>query len=464
LVVLVADHGESLGEHKENTHGIFIYDTTVRVPLILRYPGLPQGMVSSHPVKTLDILPTVLEMLNIPPPQGLEGESLLNHLGRLEPDQRKEAAIFLETRFPEINFGWSRLQGIRNRRWKYIQAPRPELYDLEKDPQERYNVINQYPQQVRSLREILRSFTETHPPVSRSLYTPMDRTTRERLQSLGYVWADSSKPLLGHEKDPKDMIEVLNLFDEGSRLYTEERYSEAISFFRRVVQKNPENILARFLLASAQKKVGRLEEAIEEFQQVAALNPRFINVHNCLGNIYEEMAEYEKAALEYRMDMKLHPQVPLSYNNLGGVYLKQGRYQEAQEQFEKVLLLEPDRTTRIVTHSNLGIAWEMMGLYDRAQQAYQSSLDLDPDYLPARMGLGNIFLKKNQMDRAVREWQKALDIFPQNAEAHFNLGCTFLGMRRMTEAVDHLQEAIRLQPNLLQARVLLQRIQTQGQL
>jgi len=515
LVVLVADHGESLGEHWETTHGIFLYDATVRVPLILHYPGLhysgrlPQGSVFSQPVMTLDILPTVLDLLKISHPAGLQGKSLLTDPAapansanpantahsdddsyplQASPSQASDDGIFLETRFPEFNFGWSRLEGVRTRRWKYIHAPRPELYDLSSDPHELHNVLDDYPKdhypkEAQRLEKMLQSFLASVPRPKASQMVEMDAVTRKRLQGLGYIWtsqtivqtdsnisADSSGNLRGLSlnlndlplspndlpRDPKDMIETLALFDRGSDEYSKGQYQSAIDSFRQLTHEDPKNILARFLLAAALEKVNLLEESFKEFQEVARQDTRFINVHNNIGNIYERLDKYEQALAEYQTDIQLHPDNPLSYNNLGGIYLKHSLYQEASEQFKKLLLLNPDLPTQVVAHTNLGIALEMLGLYDNSQVEYQISLHLDPSYVAAYMGLGNIFLKKNKLEQAIMEWQKALEINPQNAEAHFNLGCTFMKQNHLDKAAEQLQEAIQLEPNLWQARTLLE--------
>ncbi|MEW5802294.1 MAG: sulfatase-like hydrolase/transferase [bacterium] len=504
LIILVADHGESLGEHRENTHGIFLYDATVRVPLILHYPGLPEGEVYSQPVRTLDILPTVLDLFKISPPQGLQGKSLLDHPAASHPapsdplrlidasridgavqagnlslagnlSYMDDESVFLETRFPEDNFGWSRLQGVRTRRWKYIHAPRPELYDLSSDPRELHDVLGSYPEQGRSLEKRLQAFLASASQLQAGhQIVEMDEVTRKRLQALGYVQTarishkevnddtktdpcDVSKdPNNGLSRDPKDLIGTLTIFDQGSKEYSEGNYQKAITSFRQLVRQDPRNILARFLMATALQKIGSLEESLREFQEVARQDTLFINVHNNIGSIHERLNNYEQALAEYQTDIRLHPDNPLSYNNVGVLFLKHSRYEEAREQFEKLLGLNPDLPTQVVAHANLGIAYEMLRMYHKARQEYQQSIHLDPNYVAAYMGLGNVFLKTDKLEQAIEEWQKAVEINPQNADAHFNLGCTFMKQNRLDKAAEHLQEAIQLEPNLWQARMLLE--------
>lgn len=505
MVILVADHGESLGEHRENTHGIFLYDVTMQVPLIIRYPQLGRGLVVNEQVCLLDLFPTILQVLNLPSYSSLQGESLLNFLPQPEGGQesRREAerVFFLETRFPEENFGWSRLQAIRTLDWKYIEAPKPELYDLVHDPAEMNNLINLSPQMVRQMQESYQNLLARLPQAGKENALALDEASRQRLESLGYVRTTpssqnlasqppASQPLspssshrdpnqrpdsighfdlknpndpqdLNHPKDPKDMIEILNRFDQGGAYYEQKNYSEASKAFQEVSDQDPHNLLAHFLLAACYEKTGYLETALAEFQQVASLDPLFINVYNNIGNLQEKQGDFQAAIEAYQTDLRLHPQSALSPNNLGVIYLKLNRFQEAKEQFEKLLTLSPDLSTRIVAHTNLGAAYEMLGLLEPALNEYSQSLSLDPSYLAARMGAGNIYFKTQRSEQAIEEWQKALVINPQLAEAHFNLGCALLGKRRLSEAIGHLEEAVRLEPNLWQASLLLQKLHQQ---
>ncbi len=456
LIILVADHGESLGEHKENTHGIFLYDATIRVPLIIKSPGIDKGKVCSTSVKTIDIAPTILDIVCIPIPEKWQGESLKKCLYH-ENSSFPETPIFLETRFPEANFGWSRLEGVRTNNWKYIQAPRPELYNLNKDPEELSNVINQFPKQANKLTALFSSFIDTHPEPD-SQETPMDPMTQKRLQSLGYVTAPSFSKSANLCQDPKDMIDIIHLYDLGSLQYEKGHFQEAIDLFRQVLQKNPQNILTRFLLGNALEKTGQLEESLKEFQKVNGQNSYFINIHNNIGNLFEKIGDYEKAIHEYQTDITLHPETTLSYNNLGVIYLKKFRYQEAKDLFEKVLTLNPDRNTQIITHTNLGIAYEMLNIYKKALKEYDASLKLDPTYQAALLGAGNVYYKTQKFELAIEEWEKVLKINPLHSEAHFNLGCIFLKKENPADALFHLQQTIRLEPTHWQARQLIQTI------
>ncbi|MBN1226315.1 MAG: sulfatase-like hydrolase/transferase [Deltaproteobacteria bacterium] len=459
LVVLVGDHGQGLGEHKEKTHGIFLYDTTMRVPLLFRYPELAAGIVSSDTVKTIDIAPTILQLLNIPLPPQWQGESLFPYFYQPQLSHRKNPAIFLESIFPEANFGWSPLQGIRTREWKYIKAPRPELYDLENDPAELANVLDQYPKQAQKLESRLQKLLNTLPSLQKNQTVPMNEETRKRLQSLGYIWTADSATTPNLSQDPKDMIELLNIFDQGYEYYVAEHYPEAVAIFQQILQKDPDNIIVHFLLAASLEKLNHLTEALKEFQEVAHRNPRFNNVHGNIGKVYERLGNYQKALEEYQEDIKLFPDAPLLYNNIGVIYLRQKLYHLAIEQFEKVISLTSDQSAHIITHTNLGTAYEMLGMYPKAQEEYQRSLELDPNYLVAHINAGNVFLKTHQIEKAIQSWQKALEIDPYNVNAHYSLSRAYVGQQSFDKAIDHLQEVIRLEPDFIKARLLLEKIQ-----
>ena len=436
LVVLVGDHGQGLGEHNEMTHGIFLYDATMRVPLLFRYPELAAGMVSSDNVKTIDIAPTILELLNIPLPPQWQGESLFQYFHQPQLSHRKNPAIFLETIFPEANFGWSPLQAIRTRKWKYIKAPRPELYDLQSDPAELANVLDQYPIEAQELESRLQKLLNTLPSLQKDQTVPMNEETRKRLQSLGYIWTADSESPPNRSQDPKDMIELLNSFDEGYEYYVAGHYPEAVAIFQHILQKDSDNIIVHFLLAASLEKLNHLTEALKEFQEVAHQNPRFNNVHSNIGKVYEKLGDYQKALEEYQKDINIFPDNPLLYNNVGVIYLKQKRYHLAIEQFEKVLSLTSDQSAHIVTHTNLGTAYEMLGMYTRAQEEYQRSLELDPNYLVAYINAGNVFLKTRQIEMAIQAWQGALQIDPYNVNAHYSLSRAYVGQQLFDKAID----------------------------
>jgi arylsulfatase A-like enzyme len=227
VIVLVGDHGESLGEHGERAHGFFIYEAVTRVPLIIRTPDSElRGRRVSHVVRSVDVMPTVLDLLNVRAPSSIAGVSLLPRMKGLVYDS-EELETYSETMYPQYHFGWSALRAVRAGRFKFIAAPRPELYDLDEDPGERRNLYALRPSLAAALAGRLRTWEQTGGG-SAARDPQLDRDARERLDALGYVgrrldWHDSPTSLL---EDPKDKIALYQLVTGDRARHTAARVGE----------------------------------------------------------------------------------------------------------------------------------------------------------------------------------------------------------------------------------------------
>ncbi len=189
LIVLLADHGESLGDHGEYNHGIFLYDSTVRIPWIMVGPGIPAGVRVQQQAREIDVLPTILDLLGSRPSSAVQGTSMVPAFsGKPVPTTYS----YEETLFPKINLGWSELRGIHTAHWMYVRAPRPELYDLDTDPSELHNIIDAHPKEYRELEQQLRIASRTSSAGTETIVADhMDPQTMEQLKSLGYVGGTS---------------------------------------------------------------------------------------------------------------------------------------------------------------------------------------------------------------------------------------------------------------------------------
>jgi arylsulfatase A-like enzyme len=237
LVVFTSDHGEALLEHMEPSHGYFLYDNTIRVPMIFSCPGfIPQGKVLDGTVRTIDLMPTLFDFLDLDPPGGMQGISLKKQiLNDLSPP---EVDSYFETYYGRFFMGWSPLKGVQWNKWKYIQAPKPELYNLKEDPGELINLIEARPEIASSMEDRLKALISeySNPSVEMTKSLPMDEEYRERLESLGYLTelADVEEPdsLL---PDPKDMIEeytrkqiLMDRIRTSGDLIVEGRYDDCL--------------------------------------------------------------------------------------------------------------------------------------------------------------------------------------------------------------------------------------------
>ena len=265
LVILLADHGESLGDHGETSHGYFIYESTLHVPLIVHWPAGSKrypGYVS-EPGGLIDVAPTILDFLHIAPPPSFAGSSLLA--------ARPDRVVYAESVYPRDTFGWAALRSARVVSLKYIEAPREELYDLEKDPGERVNLVTSQPAQARALKLRLESLEtrDTHRPPS-----PISPATREVLGSLGYT-AGGAHFSAGRAADPKDKLAEHEEYEKGLTLLYTAQYSKAIAAFDRVLEQDAVNLPARCALGEAYFRSGKTTRAIASWHLALKHDPNY---------------------------------------------------------------------------------------------------------------------------------------------------------------------------------------------
>ena len=329
LVVVVGDHGEGLGEHKEETHGIFLYDSTTHVPLIMKLPaGKQAGKVVDAQVRTTDILPTVLGVVGETEPATLDGQSLGPYLTGRESESRIAIG---ETDYP-LRFGWAALRSVRAEGMKFIEAPRPELYDLRADPKELQNSYSEGNESVKKLREVLASIPRSAPP------TPSD-ADQDKLQALGY--AGQASAAKGALPDPKDKIEEQNLLHHAMMAAQDNRFAEARQALEQVLQRDEKSFLALRQLGEVNVRSGDYAQARQHLKQAQAINPDDTAVAFLLGQALQKTRDLEGARAVLEASLKTNPNEPQARLLLGQVYLDAEKTDEAADQFEALLLIQP---------------------------------------------------------------------------------------------------------------------------
>lgn len=400
MVILTSDHGEGLGQHNEQTHTVFIYDSTMHVPLII---ALPQRLfaprVVEQQVGLIDVMPTVLDVLGIPCGGSVQGRSLLA-LAAGGDRTDTPPMQYIESRAGHHEYGWAALQGVRGGGYKFIRAPRPELYDLARDPDELKNLIESEPDRATALSEQLDRMIEDgarHRPAGES-WQEMDPETERRLSSLGYVWSRPAvKPEEGATgRDPKDMLWTVNLLDHSAALVAAGQFEKA-------------------------------RGALEKVLEVTPANKRCLNR---LGDLYRHLLlldagrkdEHAKKAIAYfRRAIEVDPDFQAAYHNLALTLNQSGRAAEAVELLRGLIERMPLDAT---AHSHLGRA-----LYERHD--YQD---------------------------AVVQLTRSIEIYPNFVPARFNLAATYLALKRLPEALEQIQAADRLAPNKPEIKRMLERI------
>jgi arylsulfatase A-like enzyme len=262
LVTVLGDHGESLGEHGEVTHGVFLYESTLHIPMLMAGPDVPAGKIIDAQVRSIDVMPTLLEFLHIAPGKEAQGTSLWPLISR---DIRVRSNYsYGETILPRTHLGWSELRSMRTDTWKLILAPRPELYNLEHDPAETENLITNHPADADQLQKHIWEAAGQESRREKVAVTPVDPQTREELESLGYIGAGTPREIqLGADApDPKDRSSVLWLLEHSNELLATKDYAAAAHLLERASRLDPTNPRVHIKLAAAYEDMGQYPRAI----------------------------------------------------------------------------------------------------------------------------------------------------------------------------------------------------------
>src|SRR5213080_1900090 len=340
LVVVVGDHGEGLGEHHEETHGIFLYDSTTHVPLIIKLPAWSNAArVVDAQMRTTDILPTVLDLLHASAPVKLDGESLKPYFGGAESASR---TAFGETDYP-LRFGWAPLRSVRTDGFKFIEAPKPELYDLQKDPGELKNEYGPTNEMVQKGRELLTDLRAKKPAAAAGSAATASPGSANQVQALGDVGQTetSSTNAPSGLPDPKDKIEEQNLLHTAMIASEDERPAEARSALEKVLQLDSKSPTALKQIGELELKAGEYAKAAAHLKTAREIRPDDATAAFEAGQALEKTDDLGGARDALEASLKLQPSQLPARLLLGQVYLRLNEPKAADDQFEAALLLEP---------------------------------------------------------------------------------------------------------------------------
>lgn len=443
LVVLVSDHGEGLGDHGEEEHGVFLYDETTRVPFIAKLPsGREAGRRVRGPVQLIDLLPTVADAAGASIPSGLEGRSLLPLLDRR--NERDERGVYAEALYPLYHFGWSPLYSLTDGRYRFVLAPEPELYDLERDPGERRNIAEARPGTAAAMRRALEA--QISPRVERP--SPVSDEERARFQALGYIGQAEDAALVAPDArpDPKAHIRALERYRVGVTLMSEHRVPEAIAAFQEVLRDQPSMIDVWMQLGSALARVGRYREAIDALKRVVASNPGATDAVLAIADAQLRLGQPAEAAEHARAALARQP--ARSHEVLARAALAQGRLASAMDearlaQSADPALPLPAYIEGAIHHARGDYAAAVGPLRRAVDQAEARRLAL-PDL---RYLLGDALARLGRDAEAEQELRGELQAFPESGRARAALALLCASQGRGTEARAHLDELVVAAPS-----------------
>lgn len=409
LIVVAGDHGEGLGEHGEKTHGFFIYDTTLHVPLIFKLPagaGLQKSVVDDS-ANLADLLPTVLEIAGAGRPKEVQGRSLVPSMAG-KPNGAP-AENYAETYLPRIHFNWSELRGVRYRQYHFIDAPRAELYDLSADPHELKNLYSAQRAVANELRKRLGQLIAQFTPASgekTAETTGLDPALMERLKSLGYVAvAGGGDDVLSDRRlaDPKDRVQVYELVSDALADSQRGHYAESIQKLQQALKTEKDSLPVHYLLALNYYRQDNFSIAIEELRIVLKLSPEYTLANYYLGLSYTQTGDWDQAVASFRRTLELDATNFSAAYNLGAAYLKQGRVEDAEGAFRQSVKINPGYAQ---AHEALGELLFYKGKLDEAIAALRSALEIAPGYTRAREALVKALQANGQNREAEEELRK----------------------------------------------------------
>jgi len=450
VIVCTSDHGESLWDHGESSHGYFIYQSTLRVPLIIHWPVGTKGFIAriDEPVGLLDVAPTLLQFLGIPRPAEFQGRGLLDLATSKASTSPRE--VYSESLYARNHFGCSSLRSLRLGRYKYIEAPKPEFYDLALDPAEQHNLYSQQQSLAATYRERLQRLRSRFQTSNSTQSQPLSPEVAAALNSLGYAEASSanqSSPDSG--PDPKDRVVDFETNRRAIDLSSTGRLGEAGALFEKLCSKYLDVADLRISLATNQRRLGKNQEAIQHFRQVLKLDPLNLRAHFDLAVSLFELHQLDEALKELQVVLTMAPYYGRASELVGTILLQKKDLARARSHFDQMLKSDPGN---YVAHYQLGTLATQDGKLEEAKRHLSAAVKADPNSVEAHNGLGVLYLLSGKLEQARETFMEAIHLEPGFAETHYNLGLVFRQLSRKDEAAREFRAALAADPQFRPAR------------
>jgi arylsulfatase A-like enzyme/Tfp pilus assembly protein PilF len=496
LIVILGDHGEGLGEHQEYTHGMFVYESTLRIPLIVRFPQQEfRSREIQLLVRSIDIMPTILRWLNLPIPAFVQGASFLPLI--TEEDPHPDRVSYGESYYAKQHFGWSEVQCLRTERYKYIKAPEPELYDLQRDPNERRNLFYEEHDSAQALDEQLRELIHKYekqgaPRAGQNRWNEQDL---KKLRSLGYLGSPTRANVQGRQNlpDPKEKMHLYNMLLQAESLaqdgdlsqarallqriismdpqvidayavlgrlaFDEKDYRVAISWSKKILDIRSDYVLATLNIALSYRQLNERDNAVAGFQEVLKLDPRNQKALFNMAEISLETGDLDRAAGFCEEALRWHENQPDIYVVLASVHYGRQEYAKAEEALKKAIAFSlPDQPIRNL-HFNLALVCERRNDEPGAIEEYKKEISHFPDNFKALTNLGILYEDVGSIDKEIETFRKVVEINSGDYYGYFLLAqALFIHRGENKEAKKLVEQSLRLNFNFAEDHYLLSAI------
>jgi arylsulfatase A-like enzyme/Tfp pilus assembly protein PilF len=422
VIAVIADHGEGLGDHGEAEHGLFLYDAVLHVPWILRLPGRESaGTVVASQVRSIDVAPTLTSFAGASLP-AVDGENVMTLVRGTT--RRDPPPSYAETYYPKWHFGWSELRSVRVGDWKYVDAPKPELYDMRADAGEKRNAIDARGPLATGLSNELGKIASGFGAAATAEAPQPDPETLARLRSLGYVGIAAPSPG-SRGVDPKDMVPKLEMFRTG--------ITAAMSALER---RAP-------------------DAAIAELRKLVAINDRSYELHLFLGDAYAAKREYETALGEYDAAAVLNPHTGAPLVSQARVYLAMGETSRAQQKIDRAAALEPGSSEALIVQGSI---FEKQGRLAEAMTQYDRAVGINGSDTQARASLASLAMRLREYTAAKPQFETLIEMGYRPSRMHFGLGQIAEAQGDQKKALAEYRLALQSEPGLTAAKAALARL------
>ena len=450
IIVLVGDHGEGLGEHGERTHSTFVYNSTVRVPLIISLPGKKTSRVVKENVSIADIAPTIASLAGLDSwDWNVDSRSLIENgepvaLSSIRP-------VYLETWYNFYAHGWAPLEGVVRGNLKYIAAPKAELYDIKSDPHELDNLAERDSSQVVTLDKVLDSMRGRMKQAGVAKVRKVSHEEEKGLRALGYVGSSGSREMpddISSLADPKEMIGTFGKYMLGVTFMTDGRLDLAAREFNSLLKDDTANVSLAEFLAETELLRGNPEKARDALENAFASGYPTSRTYFLSGMTSLDMADSSAALSAIDQSLKIDSLYPPALEMKGRLLRDSGNYAEALVFLERAAIQSPDNVDML---TDLGICLIGLSDYERAEDVLSRSLELDPSDWQANYNLGLSYHYRGQRENALKYYRQAAKNDNAGREVFNNLGICLYELKDYQSAVEAYGRALKLAPEYSEA-------------